>query len=208
MISERKAQERAERKERIAQAALQIFEEQGIEAAKMEEIAAKAGFGRASLYYYFPSREDIFEYIFELGWTRLWEAIEEDINGAGSPRERFMQTLKKINRVTQENRSLYTFLFTGPRVLLTLPTANQSWKPHQDKLYNVLRGLLEDGIAAGEFPQMPAGVLMRAIGGVFHGLLFLGDGKRQVGESDVEALVSKMLDPATIGGKAEHPHPS
>ncbi len=196
MVSERKLREREGRKELIAHAAVKVFTEQGIEATKMEDIALEAGFGRASLYYYFPSRDDIFEYIFELGWRLLWESIEDEVNAAGSPRQRFMNTLKEINRVAQQDRPLYTFLFTGPKVLMNSPAHTQSWKPQQDRLYSVLRGLLEDGIAAGEIPNMPSGVLMRAIGGLFHGLLFLGDGKRRLGESDVEELVAKLLDPS------------
>lgn len=205
MSSQRRAEERQSRKERIAQAALKVFAERGIEASKMEEIAAEAGFGRASLYYYFPSREDIFQYIFELGWTRLWEGIEDEVNAEGTARTKFMGTLKRISQIAQSDRSLYNFLFAGPKTLLTVPTSKQSWKPHQERLYTVLRGLLEDGIAAGEFPSMPAGVLMRAIGGLFHGLMFLGDAKREVNESDVEELVKRILDNPAAGGPAGHP---
>jgi len=193
-LSARKQEERQARKARIVEAALKVIHEKGLEAAKLEEIAAEAGFGRASLYYYFPSREHLFGYIFELGWNRLWTAIEEDVNRSGSPRERFMAIMKKINHLALEDRVLYTFLFTGPKVLLNLPGTEQVWKDSQSRLYAVLRGLLEEGMAEGEFPRMNAGVLMRALGGVFHGLLFLGDGKRAVDEDEIEEMISRLLE--------------
>ena len=51
VISKRKKEERNLRKERILDAALQIFKEKGIEKSTMESIASKAGFGTATLYY-------------------------------------------------------------------------------------------------------------------------------------------------------------
>ena len=189
MLSERKQAEREARKARIVEAALMVFQEKGIEAAKMEEIATKAGFGRATLYYYFPAKEDVFTYIFEMGWTQLWNSIDAVIEQDARPRERFMNILHAAAKVVMADRALFAFLFSAPKVA----TQNRDWKSYQDRLYAVLRGLLEDGIAAGEFPDMPPGVLMRAVGGVFHGLLFLGDGKRQVRSEDVEALVERIL---------------
>ena len=44
-------------------------------------------------------------------------------------------------------------------------------------MYSVLQSLLEEGIAKKEFPKMRPDLLMRAIGGLFHGLFFLGNEK-------------------------------
>ncbi|MCK5345643.1 MAG: helix-turn-helix transcriptional regulator, partial [Candidatus Heimdallarchaeota archaeon] len=60
MITNRQVQERELRKERILNGALKVFQKQGIEKATMDEIAKEADFGKATLYYYFESKEDIF----------------------------------------------------------------------------------------------------------------------------------------------------
>ncbi|MET3663903.1 TetR/AcrR family transcriptional regulator [Caulobacter sp. 1776] len=44
----------------IVQAALEVFAEKGFAAAKLDEIAAKAGVSKGALYLYFETKEDIF----------------------------------------------------------------------------------------------------------------------------------------------------
>ena len=70
-ISKRQIQERKARQERILSGALEVFKASGIENATMEEIASKAGFGKATLYYYFRSKEEVFASILENGWQVL-----------------------------------------------------------------------------------------------------------------------------------------
>ncbi|MCF7809036.1 MAG: TetR/AcrR family transcriptional regulator [Candidatus Marinimicrobia bacterium] len=190
MTSSRKEQERQARKDAIIQATLRVFKAKGIEATTMDEIAAEADFGRASLYYYFASREELFSHIFESGWIKLWDSIDENKDESLDPRARFLGIVKQVGNVVLEDRQLYTFLFSAPNVKL----GNQSWKMYQDKLYMLLRSILEEGVKTGDFPDIHPGMLMRAVGGIFHGLLFLKEGKQAVESKDVEALVQKVLE--------------
>ncbi|HKM35293.1 MAG TPA: TetR/AcrR family transcriptional regulator [Lachnospiraceae bacterium] len=52
-------------KERIFQAALNTFAQQGYEGARMDKIASEVGISKASLYFYFKSKEEIFQELFE-----------------------------------------------------------------------------------------------------------------------------------------------
>ena len=49
-----------ERPHQILDAALSVFAEHGIDAAKLEEIAARAGVSKGTIYLYFPSKEELF----------------------------------------------------------------------------------------------------------------------------------------------------
>jgi AcrR family transcriptional regulator len=196
MTRTRKEQEREARKHTIVQATLRVFKEKGVESTTMDEIAAEADFGRASLYYYFSSREELFSHIFELGWTRLWDSIEDRPEDNIQPRARFLSIVKQVGNVVLADRDLYTFLFSAPNVNLH----DKTWKIYQDKLYVLLRNILEEGAKTGDFPDIHPGMLMRAVGGVFHGLLFLREGTHRVDSDDVEALVERVIDtsaPAT-----------
>ena len=68
MVSERQKEERKLRKKRILDGALEVFHKNGIEGSTMDEIANQAGFGKATLYYYFSSKEEVFCAIMEKGW--------------------------------------------------------------------------------------------------------------------------------------------
>ena len=61
-LSERKLKERKVRQELILSGALDVFKAKGIEGSTMDEIALASGFGKATLYYYFKSKEDYEKY--------------------------------------------------------------------------------------------------------------------------------------------------
>ena len=52
-------------KERIFQAALKIFAENGYEGARIDKIAEAVGINKASLYFHFKSKEEIFKELFQ-----------------------------------------------------------------------------------------------------------------------------------------------
>lgn len=51
---------KAARPEEIAEAALEVFAEKGFAAARLEDIARRAGVSKGALYLYFATKEDIF----------------------------------------------------------------------------------------------------------------------------------------------------
>ena len=93
MVSVRKTQERNDRKLRILEGALSVFNQVGIEKTTMDEIAQESGFGKATLYYYFSSKDEVFIYILEQGWRELWEGIESKVIENIGPRKKFISCL-------------------------------------------------------------------------------------------------------------------
>ena len=130
MISDRKKEERTLRKKRIIQGALKVFNEHGIEKTTMDEIAHESGFGKATLYYYFSSKDEVFVEIMEHGWKRLWEGIETKIIEELGPRDKFMGIVKKMGRIVTGDKILYGFLFTAPNYIQG--SQKQSWKTYSE----------------------------------------------------------------------------
>ena len=104
--SERQNEEREARKQRILKGALEVFKTRGLEGATMDQIAQSSGFGKATLYYYFKSKEDVFSAILEDGWENIWESLEPIIADEGSPRDSYIKLLKKIDENAQERPGL------------------------------------------------------------------------------------------------------
>ena len=149
--SQRQIEEREARKQRILDGALNVFKANGIEGATMDHIAQESGFGKATLYYYFKSKEDVFSEILEAGWKNIWESLEPIIADQGSPRNSFIKLLIKIAEIAQARPGLFEFLFNAPK---TIKLESQPWKEYQHRLYGVIQGLLEDGVREGEFPKI------------------------------------------------------
>ena len=188
--SERQNEEREARKQRILKGALEVFKASGLEGATMDQIAQNSGFGKATLYYYFKSKEDVFSAILEDGWKNIWESLEPIIANVDSPRNSFIKLLMKIAEIAQERPGLFEFLFNAPK---TIKLDNQPWKEYQHRLYGVIQGLLEDGVKEGEFPKINPELMFKALGGLFMGLVFMGDKKEPVSEKDVEKLLNQLI---------------
>ncbi|MAJ44757.1 MAG: hypothetical protein CMF96_08475 [Candidatus Marinimicrobia bacterium] len=187
----RKAEERQARRNLILNGALSVFKENGIDGATMEHIASKAGFGTASLYYYFPKKEDVFSAIMLKGWHQLWDSCEDTIISKNSPKEKFLTILNIIANHILKERNLYSFLFTAPQHSIQFET--EPWKEFQGKLYKTLENLLEEGMTLGEFPKIDSNLLFKAIGGSFHGILLMGNNQKSLSRENIEGLFSRLL---------------
>jgi len=194
MASDRQIKERELRKEQILNAALKVFKANELEKATMDEIAKQADFGKATLYYYFSSKEEIFIEILNRGWKMIWESIEPVIHDSDKPKDTFIDALNIIGSLIRNNQSLFEFLFTVPQKMQSsLTEENPEWKGFQRKMYGVFQGLLEEGMAKNEFPKMRSDLLMRAIGGLFHGLFFLGNEKKPMSRQTMEEFITTFI---------------
>ena len=189
-ISQRQLEERQMRQERILTGALEVFKSKGLDGATMDEIAAQSGFGKATLYYYFHSKEEVFAAILEDGWEKLWISLEPVISGEQGPRKTFINVLLKIAENARNRPGLYEFLFNAPKAI---HFEEQPWKKYQGRMYGTIQGLLEDGVKAREFPNINPELLFKAMGGLFMGLVLMGDRKEPVSEKDVEDLLNQLI---------------
>ncbi|MFL3015056.1 MAG: TetR/AcrR family transcriptional regulator [Candidatus Neomarinimicrobiota bacterium] len=183
------------RQNRILEGALSVFKEKGLDGATMDEIANTSGFGKATLYYYFKSKEEVFSAILVDGWQNIWESLEPVIAEQDSPRKTFVNVLIKIAENAQNRPGLFEFLFNVPK---TITLDDQPWKDYQHRLYAILQGLLEDGVKKGEFPKVNPKLMFKALGGLFMGLVFMGNRDEPVSEKEVESLLNELITEPNI----------
>ena len=189
-ISKRQIEERKMRQDRILLGALEVFKTKGLESATMEEIAEESGFGKATLYYYFQSKEEVFSAILENGWQMLWSNLEPLITINASPRHTFIIILLKTAETIRSRPGLFEFLFNAPQKIIF---EVEPWKKYQHRMYATLQSLLEDGIKIGEFPNINSKLLFKAMGGLFMGLVLMGDRNKTVSEKDIEELLNQLI---------------
>ena len=189
-LSKRKLKERKLRQELILKGALEVFKSKGIEGSTMDEIALESGFGKATLYYYFKSKEEVFSAILANGWKSLWQDLEPIISQDNkSPRDTFVHILLSISDNVRSRPGLYEFLFNVPK---KINFDSQDWRSYQERIYSIISTLIEEGIKIGEFPQSKPKVLFKALGGLFMGLVLMGKDK-PVSKKDIENLLNDLI---------------
>jgi TetR/AcrR family transcriptional regulator len=152
---------------RILEAAIRQFSENGLAGARTEQIAEEAGVNKALLYYYFKSKENLYE----AALHSVFESVRADnvnvLEADASAGERFAEiVLRNFDRSYShpEMKSMMqqemVRLHQGEENRLA-PMAEKFFRP----LWQLVDKLLEEGIASGELVAVdPAQMRYAALG--------------------------------------------
>jgi len=66
--------------QQILEAAKSVFLEKGMDGARMQEIADRAGINKALLHYYFRSKDKLFNHIFEDVFKSVFDAVNQSLH--------------------------------------------------------------------------------------------------------------------------------
>jgi AcrR family transcriptional regulator len=100
-----------ETRDRILQAAIELFQERGFEATTMREVAARAGMATGAAYYYFGSKEELVLAYYMSTHEEAHEAIGRSLAVASDLRERIAAVLGARFEQVWPHRKLYRALF-------------------------------------------------------------------------------------------------
>jgi len=89
---------RDERRQQIIRAAVQVFAQQGLTAAKIADIAAEGDMSQGLIYRYFASKEEIFAAIVERGMESTLRMGQEATEHPGRPMEKLRWLVRQLVR--------------------------------------------------------------------------------------------------------------
>jgi AcrR family transcriptional regulator len=112
----RVARKRAERRRLVERTAAEVFAQKGYDGANFEEIAARLDMRGASLYYYYPSKEDLFLHAIENATAEVLDRLRP-IAESNLPAEERLRRLF-IEQVFIETRDYPAF---APLFLMSVP---------------------------------------------------------------------------------------
>lgn len=106
-------------KEKILKAAGALFSEKGYHGASMKDIARSAGVNKALIFYYFNSKENLYQDILKEVFEKTQINIIRRIEKADTPKEKLRAALDAYIRSFSESRNtvrmiLYSLLGLGP----------------------------------------------------------------------------------------------
>ena len=97
-------------REQIMEAARRLYSRWGLKKTTMEDIAAEAGKGKATLYYYFKSKYDVFVSVIENETREVERSIAEAMSSASSASEMLEKYIQTMFSKASEKISIYSFL--------------------------------------------------------------------------------------------------
>src|SRR3954451_7539445 len=119
----------AETRALVRRTALRLFTEQGYEATSLRQIADELGINKASLYYYFDSKEAILQSLFEERGVEAEQLLTWVPEQAGTPELLAGAAVRWVGSVTAEKLQGIRFVNANPLIARTLTS-----KPGGDRI--------------------------------------------------------------------------
>jgi len=163
-----KEKQRQEREELILQAAEEVLMEKGYYETSIDEIAARVGIAKGTVYLHFPGKEDLVIAILERNAQAVVELVEATSASAGTNREKLGAILQVMYsgffdpRRSQLMQLPYTVM-NSPELRRVFVEKKGCMRGKWDYLEVLITSILEDGKAEGEFDKtIPTPVMISA----------------------------------------------
>jgi AcrR family transcriptional regulator len=138
---------KADRPGEIVHAAMAVFAERGFAAAKLEEIAKRAGVSKGALYLYFETKEDIFRAVVDQAIAPNMQAIRAMIAAHPGPLSDLLRLVAERIGILMETLPVGGVVKMVIAEAGNFPELARVW---HDDLVAVALGALTDAIAAAQ----------------------------------------------------------
>ena len=180
---------RKDKKDKIIEAAAQVFSQKGYAGAVVADIAVSAGIGKGTIYEYFKSKDDLFFAVFEWFSSQTGAAARVSISVLGGTAAERLQALSdSIMGIRDEIEEVFTLTMEFWAASSSSQRRDR-FKEAFRQLYREFRGitvsLIRDGIERGEFrPDVKPESIAAALVGTWDALF-------------LQAWFEKNFDPST-----------
>lgn len=186
---------RAERREQIIQAALEVFMQKGYHAANVSDVAAKAEVSQGTIYHYFPGKEDLFLAAYE-SWEvqTLYREIHHSLDAAQSPGEQLHILAQTVGERLAQAAALLPANVEFWSHIPRNEVVQEGFRRMFAEMRLAVAQIIQDGVTQGEFahvdPEMTAALLIAFYDGLI--LQWLAD-PRSVDWQDASAALIYLV---------------
>lgn len=201
--SGRKARDAARRQADILAAAEELFASRGFHLTSMEDVAARAEYATGTIYRYFKNKEDLYLELLRRKLAEYLAALRRAAAADAPPAERLRALIRCKARFFHENAAFLGIYITeldarpGPRLGLCVPGPCEGL---YREIVGILRGVLREGMEAGEFAEMNADLAASAINGLTNQAL-LDAGRGGFDPAEAEAVILRFVEGGLLAGR-------
>lgn len=146
----------------ILMAAETLFAEVGYEAAKLETIAEAVGIKRAAIFYYFESKRELYDELAGDIHQRLIDMTHTRLVGCDDPLDRLFRLVDTwLAFLVDRPTAARLILRNSADVVTEAKWSNQ----YATDALAILRGIIRDGIASGQFAEVDSMYLVNLLSG-------------------------------------------
>nr|WP_277818630.1 TetR family transcriptional regulator [Bacillus sp. TL12] len=128
------------KKEKIVYAAIEVFQEKGVEKTKISDIVKLAGIAQGTFYLYFPSKLSVMPAIAEVMVAKMIQAVKEKVQNNEPFSKKVMQVIDAVFDFIEENREIQALMYAG----LASTEHIKEWEAVYEPLYMWLSQFLSE----------------------------------------------------------------
>ena len=154
----------SDKRNRIINAALNVFSKDGYQNSKIEDIAKTADIGKGTLYEYFSSKEELFLHVFanfkESVLSKYWVVL----NDRDDPLAKLKRVAKISADICADDEIQMRFLAQFSFECITKEKGNELSKllnEYNEEIAALISGIVEEGIEKGLLKPLDAEILSR-----------------------------------------------
>lgn len=141
----------------ILTGAKKLFGKHGLKKTTMEDIATAVGKGKSTLYYYFPSKKEIFEAVVESEMKTVVRKIREAVNRSITATEKLKSFLRAQITAITDYHSFKEVIFEDSTESLKVMMCIKS--RYEQIQVDMIKEILIGGSQSGEFKELASSKL-------------------------------------------------
>jgi len=190
---------RAESREKILATARQLFAEQGYDGCCVSDIAHRAGMSQGNIYWYFPSKKDLYRAVLADGFELLGAIMAEAASGTGTAIEKLDFFLRRFIALMKEQGGeafvaiVMTLLAQGGvarMAELGLSTHQIGASYHQSLNAIFTQGRAEGTLSSGIDPNLLSTFVFSFLNGL---MLMYPDEWKEIPEGVIHQAVNRLV---------------
>jgi AcrR family transcriptional regulator len=141
--------------EQILQAAQQLFQKHGLHKVTMDDVAKAIGKGRSSLYYYYKSKDEIFDAVIDVEIRDITAALTSAMHEAATIEQKIHSFCTARIKIARKKKAFFEALETGMNADEITQYAQKKLainKRMMKEETSLLRQVISQGIKKGELP--------------------------------------------------------
>ncbi len=169
-IADRKERERQARIQLILQAGARVFAAHGYHSASMDLIAEEAELGKATIYYYYKSKEELLHGILTDGVQDFFSQLEEALQHEQDPISKIRLVIRHSVEFFEKHPDyfkLYMYLNVHPRLRKRI---YKSLHPVLVNKLKILRAMFMQAQEQGKIRKIPVDHLLSIFGSLVMGM--------------------------------------
>lgn len=168
-----KERQRQEREQLILRAAEELLLEKGYHETSMEEIAARVGISKGTVYLHFASKEDLVFALLQRGLQAFLSALDETLDLPLPPREKLEALLQRAYSGMSSHHSplsgIASVIFRSPEFHTYMADKREMFVAVWEEPMRRVAAVIKEGQEAGVFdPTLPVSVVAGVFGSVLN----------------------------------------